>query len=149
MKMLHQKSYAARRAFSFLEIMLVVMIIGIMLAVIGPRLVGKSKKAKITATKLQMQNVAQALGMYEADNGEFPSTEQGLEALVEQPNDVDEDTWQKYLDDVPLDSWKKKFDYKYPGENGEDFNLISSGPDRRMGTDDDIRLHEDEEESDF
>lgn len=132
---------ATRRAFSFLEIMLVVMIIGIMLAVVGPRLVGKSQKAKITATRATMDGIGQALGMYEQDQGNFPTTEQGIEALVTRPSDVDEQTWSQYLKDLPVDAWNQPLKYASPGENGSDYDLISSGPDRRFGTEDDITNH--------
>ena len=124
--------------FSFLEIMLVVVIIGIMVAVVGPRLAGQSKKAKITSTENQMANIKTALGIFEINVGDYPTTQQGLEALVTRPSDVSEDEWVQAMDEVPRDPWGNDFIYRYPGEHGADYDLISKGPDEQEGTDDDI-----------
>ena len=131
-------SPAHRRGFTFLEIMLVVMIIGIMAAVIGPRLIGGSEKARISATKSQINAYKTALGMYEMYVGGFPTTDQGLEALVNRPADIDEDVWEKSMDELPRDGWGESFIYRYPGELGGDFDLISKGKDRTQGTEHDI-----------
>ena len=133
---------AGRKAFTFLELMLVVAILGILVALTAPRLVGKAKKAKIIAAKTQMQTIITVLNRYEQDQDEFPTTEQGLEALVTRPSDVSEETWDKYLDKVPVDSWGQKFQYTCPSEHGGDFDLVSSGPDKRPGTEDDITNYE-------
>jgi general secretion pathway protein G len=127
-----------RQGFSFLEIMLVVVIIGIMMAVIGPRLAGKSKKAKEIATKQQLQAIETALGSYEMEVGEYPTTEQGLKALVVRPNEVPEDQWSKSMKEVPKDSWGNDFIYRCPGQHNEDYDLLSPGKDKKEGTDDDI-----------
>ena len=126
------------RGFTFLEIMLVVMIIGIMLAIVGPRLVGKSKKAQITACKQQMENITTALKMFEMHTGAFQTTEQGLESLVTRPSGVAYDQWEQCQDKMPLDPWKQPFVYACPSEHGGDFDLSSPGPDKRPGTEDDI-----------
>jgi general secretion pathway protein G len=128
----------AGRGFSFLEIMLVVLIIGIMLAVIGPNLVGKSKTARINATKQQMESLKTALGLYETSIGDFPTTDQGLKALVERPQGVPEEDWSLFMSDLPNDAWGTAFQYSYPGERGRFYDLVSAGPDRQFGTDDDI-----------
>jgi general secretion pathway protein G len=133
---------AGRKAFTFLELMLVVAILGILVALTAPRLVGKAKKAKIIAAKTQMQTIITVLNRYEQDQDEFPTTEQGLEALVTRPSDVSEETWDKYLDKVPVDSWGQKFQYTCPSEHGGDFDLVSAGPDKRPGTEDDITNYE-------
>jgi general secretion pathway protein G len=133
---------AGRKAFTFLELMLVVAILGILVALTAPRLVGKAKKAKIKATRVQMQSIITSLNLYEQDQGDFPTTEQGLEALVTRPSDVPEDTWEKHMDKVPVDSWGEKFQYTCPSEHGGDFDLVSAGPDKRPGTEDDIANYE-------
>lgn len=133
---------AGRKAFTFLELMLVVAILGILVAIAAPRLVGKAKKAKMKATKVTMGGVTTALNLYEQDHGDFPTTEQGLQALVTRPSDVDEQTWEKRMDRMPLDAWGKEFQYTFPSEHGEDFDLVSGGPDGRIGTEDDITNYE-------
>ncbi|GAB4316996.1 MAG: type II secretion system major pseudopilin GspG [Candidatus Sumerlaeia bacterium] len=140
---------AGRRAFTFLEIMLVVVIIGILLGIVGPRLVGQRKKAKITATKAQMDVLANALARYEMDVGDFPSESQGLKALMEKPSDVPEEDWEgPYLNDPKglKDAWNEPFIYKFPSEHGKDYDLMSKGNDRQEGTEDDIKNWSDEEE---
>jgi len=128
----------ARRGFTFLELMLVVAILGILVAITAPRLVGQASRAKIKATRVAMQNIITALNMYEQDQSGFPTTEQGLEALVTRPSEVSEDTWQKHLGKVPVDAWGHKFQYTCPSEHGEDYDLVSAGPDGRFGTEDEI-----------
>ena len=133
---------AGRQAFTFLELMLVVAILGILVALTAPRLVGKAKTAKIKATRVQMQSIITSLNLYEQDQSDFPTTEQGLEALVTRPSDVSEDAWTKHMDKVPVDSWGQKFQYTCPSEHGGDFDLVSAGPDKRQGTEDDITNYE-------
>lgn len=138
--------------FTFLEIMLVVLIIGIMVAVVGPNLVGRTTGARIAATKQQMESIETALKMYEAEVGDFPSSEEGLAALLRRPQDVHEDMWNgPYLSDreLPKDAWKRSFEYASPGENDEPFTLASAGKDGRFGTEDDIPLYEESDEADF
>lgn len=128
-----------KRGFTFMEIMFVVVIIGILLGLVGPKLVGKSKKAKIKAAEAQISNFKTSLNSYEMNVGEFPSTSQGLKALVERPSDVEEDDWEgPYMDDIPKDPWNREYIYKSPGEHNKDFDLSSMGPDRQEGTEDDI-----------
>jgi len=124
--------------FTFLEIILVVLIIGILASIVGPRLVGRSKKARIGATQSQMAAIRTALQTFEIEVGRFPSTGEGLQALVVRPNDVEENDWNQYMEKLPVDGWGEPFIYRYPGEHGLDYDLLSKGPDRSEGTDDDI-----------
>jgi general secretion pathway protein G len=136
--------YERRRhkGFTFLEIMFVVVIIGILLSIVGPRLVGKSEKARIMATKAQMNSVKTALQQYEMHIGAFPTTSQGLKALFERPSDVSEDDWDGPYMDGSLsglkDAWGHEFTYKNPGEHSKDYDLFSKGRDNQEGTEDDI-----------
>ena len=133
-----RKASSRRRGFTFLEIMLVVVIIGIMMAIVAPRFAGQSEKARRTAAKTQIESIKTALGLFEVKTGDFPTTEQGLEALVKRPSDVPEDVWVKCMDEVPKDPWRNNFIYRYPGEHGADYDLISVGRDKQEGTKDDV-----------
>jgi len=131
------------RAFTFLEIMFVVVIIGILLAVALPRFSGQSNQARIQATRLQMGNIRTALAQFEMHVGRYPDTREGLAALVERPSGVSEELWEgPYLDaeggELPRDAWRNEFGYRSPGEHNRDYDLWSPGPDGREGTEDDI-----------
>lgn len=131
----------ARRGFTFLEIMFVVVIIGILLAVAVPRMTGRARKAQEQATAMQIRNIGTALKQFEMHVGRFPDTREGLQALLERPSNVAEEQWEgPYLDgeELPKDAWKKEFNYRAPGEHSRDFDLWSNGPDTQEGTDDDI-----------
>lgn len=135
------------RGFTFLEIMFVVAIIGILLSIAIPRIAGRTQKTKIKAARLQIAQFKTALGAYEMDVGSFPTTSQGLKALVERPPDVPEEDWQgKYMDNIPKDPWHEEYIYRSPGEHNPDYDLFSKGPDRQEGTEDDITNWDEEEE---
>ena len=127
-----------RNGFTFLEIMVVVAIIGILLSIVGLKLSGKVHESQEATTRLQMHNIETALEMYDMRVGDLPTTEQGLDTLVRRPTAVSQDLWRQYLKGTPLDGWKREFLYRCPGENGQEFDLISSGKDGQMGTSDDI-----------
>jgi len=131
-----------REGFTLIELLLVVVIIGILAAIVVPKLTGRTEEAQIGATKATMTNIRTALGLYETDNGKYPTLEQGLMALIEKPSTAPEPKkWRKYLDTstVPVDAWDQPLDYKNPGvKNPDGYDLISAGPDQKMGTDDDI-----------
>lgn len=130
---------AARRGFTLVEIILVVVIIATLAAVIGPRLAGRAKSARIQTTKIQMSAIKGALQEFEIHAGRYPTGSEGLKALVEKPSELDEDQWpDAYLEEVPKDGFGQPFEYKYPSEHGKDYDLISGGPDREIGTEDDI-----------
>ncbi len=140
--------FCGRRGFTFLEIMFVVVIIGILLAIVGPRLVGRSQKARIGAAHMQLKNIQTALQQYEMHIGSFPDTNQGLKALLEKPSDVDEKEWDgPYLEGtvLPRDPWGNEFQYKEPGEHTKDYDLWSYGPDKQDNTADDVKNWTDEQ----
>jgi general secretion pathway protein G len=132
-----------QKGFTLIEILVVVIIIGILAALVIPKYAGRTEQARNAATKTQIDTLfSSALDMYEADNGNYPSTEQGLQALRVQPNTepVPKNWKGPYLKkDVPLDPWGKPYVYTYPGtHNPGGYDLYSVGPDGQEGTDDDV-----------
>ena len=132
----------SRSGFTLLEILLVVVIIGFLVSVAVVKLSGSSAKAKTVATQNQIDSFKTALGVYELDNGVFPSTEQGLQALLTQPSGAALPNWKgPYLDPpvIRLDPWGRAYTYKYPGvklPNG--YDLYSTGPSGVDGNEDNI-----------
>lgn len=140
--MLPTSRLSARRGFTFLEIMFVVVIIGVLMAIAVPRMTGQAQKARIQATEVTMRTLQTALAQYEMHVGSFPNTNEGLNALLERPGRVSETAWDgPYLesDTVPRDAWGNAFNYRSPGQNRPTYDLWSNGPDGMEGTDDDIR----------
>ena len=104
------------RAFSILELLLVLVILAVLSAIVGVRFAGQSSKAKVTAAKAQLSDFMTALGTYELQVGTYPSTQQGLDALIEEPSDAE--GWSgPYLetDAIPKDQWGGQWQYRYPG----------------------------------
>lgn len=127
-------------AFTLLEIMLVVMIIGLLLGTAIYKLRGNVETARIVAVDSSLQSIRTQLKLYESMNGFAPSTDQGLKALVVQPpGDPQPTRWTQLLDSVPKDPWGKEFVYLNPGrKNATSYDLYSSGPDRTPDTPDDV-----------
>lgn len=133
----HKKiSVISIKGFTLIELMLVVMIIGALVAMVMPRLTGRGEQARTSAAKADIQaNIATALKLYELDNGNFPSTEEGLNALLNKPASVT--NWNgPYLEKNPIDSWGREYKYKSPGEHRPDYDLYSLGKDGVESTDD-------------
>ncbi len=133
-----------RSGFTLLELMIVLVILVMIFAIVGPRLLGTQKKADIKGTKTQIGNLESALKLYAVDVRTFPSSEDGLIALLRRPTDEKKARrWDgPYLDDevVPGDAWDNTFIYEYPPSKGSrDFpNISSPGPDGEPNTEDDI-----------
>ncbi len=122
--------------FTLIELLLVLVILGVLAAIVVPKLAGRSEDAKIKAARAEISILSGALDTFEIDNGRYPTTEEGLRALVERPANVE--SWRAYLKGgVPVDQWKHEYVYTYPGSNNpESFDLYSLGPDGREGGDD-------------
>jgi general secretion pathway protein G len=130
-----------RKAFTLIELLLVVVIIGVLAAIMLPSFSGRSRQARITRTRTEIEStLALALDMFEADTGSYPTTELGLEALLAAPESVM--NWGgPYLrkSNSFEDPWKHKYHYQCPGQfNISGYDLISGGPDGQFGTEDDI-----------
>lgn len=130
------------QGFTLLEIMVVVVILSILALYVGPKIMGEPQKARINQAKIQIKSIETALKMYKLDNGVYPSTEQGLEALV-QPPEVGQlaKNWRKggYLEKgkPPKDPWSNDYLYLSPGvHNTDGFDLFSYGPDGEPGGED-------------
>jgi general secretion pathway protein G len=120
---------------TLIELLVVVTIIAMFATLVLPRLWKKVSGAKQTVAREQINGFITALGMYKLDTGRFPSTEQGLQALRIRPQD--EARWDgPYLpQDAPLDPWGHAYVYKYPGDHGEEPDIITYGADGREGGD--------------
>jgi general secretion pathway protein G len=129
-----------------MELLLVVLIISVLAALVAPNILSKGKEARIAATKQQIVNFESALKLYYLDNDIYPSTEQGLAALVGQPAGEPAPTnWKgPYLEHgVPNDPWKNPYVYTCPGsQNPDSFDILSYGPDGKEGGGDDIANYE-------
>ncbi|MGF1573149.1 MAG: type II secretion system major pseudopilin GspG [Sumerlaeia bacterium] len=126
------------KAFTFIEIMFVVVIIGVLLAVAVPRLTGQANEARERATELTINSTSTALKRYELETGSYPTTSEGLDILLKKENKG------PYVDDFPLDAWQEKLNYRFPSDHGRDFDLWSNGRDKKEGTEDDIKNWKDE-----
>ena len=127
----------APRGFTLIELMLVVIIIGALVAMVMPRLTGRGEQARTAAAYADINaNIATALKLYELDNGIFPSTEEGLAALLTKPASAR--NWNgPYLERKPTDPWGKDYKYKSPGAHRpQDYDLYSLGRDGVESEDD-------------
>lgn len=122
--------------FTLIEIMVVVVIIGLLVGLIGPKVLGRAGEARITAAKSDISNLGRALDIYKLDNFSYPSTDQGLEALVAEPaGEPEARNWNPdgYLPKVPNDPWGTEYIYMSPGANGGKYDLYTLGADGREG----------------
>lgn len=128
-------STAGQRGFTLIEIMVVVVILGILAGIVVPRLLDEPEKARRTKAQIQIRSFEEALASFKLDNSFFPSTEQGLQALVEKPTTgkIPNHYREKgYIKKIPLDPWENDYVYLSPGIH-DDFDIISYGPDNAAG----------------
>jgi general secretion pathway protein G len=128
-----RRSRSGQAGVTLIEMLVVVTIIGLFVALVGPKLFKQVDTAKITKAKADMEGLLGALGTYKIDNGNFPTTDQGLAALRVKPADATQ--WGgPYTDkDVPNDPWGHPYLYKFPGDHGDLPDIVSYGADGQPG----------------
>ena len=129
------RRHSAQRGFTLIEIMVVVVILAVLGAIAVPKVLDKVADARISAAKSDLKSIQTALDLYKLDNFSYPTTEQGLEALVSKPSgDPEPRNWKQYLPKLPKDPWDQEYLYFSPGDNG-DYDLYSLGADMIEGGD--------------
>jgi len=126
-------NHCKKKAFTLVELLLVVVILGALAAMIVPRLVGRTEQAKVSIAKTDItSNIPLALDLYELDNGKYPTN---IQAITSNPGGIK--SWNgPYAKNEPIDPWGNEYKYRYPSSHGKDYDLYSLGPDGAEGTDD-------------
>ena len=123
----------SRAGVTLIEMLVVVTIIALFAAIVGPRLLHRGDQARVVAAKEQISAFQLALGQYKLDTGTFPTQEQGLNALRQQPGGVDQWHGPYLTKDLAADPWGHNYVYKYPGDHGDEPDIISYGADGQPG----------------
>jgi general secretion pathway protein G len=123
-----------QRGMTLIEILVVLVLIGVVLGIVGGNFIGKGEKAKADAAKIEIGQIAQTLDLYKLETGRYPSTQEGLQALVSAPagvNNWNGPYWKKPV--VPKDPWGNDYRYNSPGANNAPYEILSYGADGREG----------------
>lgn len=118
--------------FTLIELMIVVVILGLLATIVMPRVLDRPEQARRAKAKVEIRNIESALALFKTDTGRFPTTSQGLQALVSNPGIKGYDP-DGYLDKVPMDPWGNRYIYVSPGVHGKDYDLESFGRDGEDG----------------
>jgi general secretion pathway protein G len=133
--MKRQRAFRRPEGFTLIEVMVVVVILGLLAAIIVPKVMSRPDEARVVAAKAEISAITQALKLYRLDNTVYPSTEQGLQALVQRPTTQPiPANWKQggYLDRVPKDPWGREYQYLNPGVRAE-IDVYSLGADGQAG----------------
>ncbi len=122
----------AEQGFTLLEIMVVVVIIGLLVAAVAPNFMGQIDRAAVNRARTDLRSIETALNLYRLDNFRYPSTAEGLEALVRNPGEAAAPNWKQQLPRIPVDPWDQPYQYVSPGQRG-DFDVFTYGADRQEG----------------
>ena len=133
-----EKKQHKQHGFTLIEVMVVVVILGILAAILVPKVMDRPDQARKTKARQDIRALEAALNLYKLDNYVYPTTDQGLEALIQEPSSPEPANWKEggYLDRLPLDPWRQPYLFLSPGDNGS-INIFSLGPDQ-VPSDDDI-----------
>jgi general secretion pathway protein G len=125
------------QGFTLIEVMVVVVILGILAAILVPKVMDRPDQARITKARQDIRALEAALNLYKLDNYVYPSTDQGLEALIEKPSSPEPPNWKDggYVDRLPMDPWKQPYQFLSPGSRGS-IDIYSLGPDQQPSDDD-------------
>jgi general secretion pathway protein G len=134
MQEVNARSKAIQTGFTLIEIMVVVVIIGLLAAMIAPNVMENLDRAEINRAKQDIRSIETALNLYRLDNFKYPSTDEGLQALVTNPGETAAPNWKSggYLKALPQDPWNRQYQYAYPGMQGE-FDVYTLGADGQEG----------------
>jgi len=134
----NQASRLHRQGFTLVEMLLVLVILGVLAAIVYPKVAGRGEQARVTAAQTQIGAFKTALDLFEADNGYYPKGRNGLQDLVVKPRDAT--NWRgPYLENIPKDPWGNDYIYECPGKhNLASYDIMSMGLDGRAGTEDDV-----------
>lgn len=127
-----------QRGFTLIEIMVVVVILGVLAALVVPQIMSRPDQAKAAAAQSDIKAIAMALDIYKLDNHQYPSSQQGLDALVSKPGgNPPARNWNPdgYLKRLPIDPWGNAYQYRVPGARGTGYDLFSFGADGKLGGD--------------
>jgi len=128
-----------RSAFTLIELLLVLVILGVLAALVVPKFTGRSQQARETAAKTDISRISTALNAFEIDLGRYPTSDEGVAALVSPPTTAQGAPRSAYIERLPTDPWGNPYVYRFPGQrNPGGFDLFSAGADGREGTADDI-----------
>jgi general secretion pathway protein G len=128
----------SERGFSLIELIVVLVILGLLAAVVGPKVMGKLKDSKNRIAKIQITELEGAVEAFSFDMGRPPTTAEGLDALVRNPTSTDSWAGPYLKKALPVDPWQRPYQYRCPGQHGDDFDILSLGADGTEGNEDDI-----------
>lgn len=135
-KIVSQPFIIKQTGFTLIEVMVVIVILGIMAGLVVPRVVGQGDKARVKTTETALATTSNALDMYRSDNGHYPTTQQGLNALTTPPQGAKNFPEGGYIKGVPKDGWDNELQYVAPGTEGRKYDLFSLGADGKEGGED-------------
>jgi len=124
---------SSARGFTLLELLVVVAILGLLAAYVGPRYFSQLGRSEAGVAKAQIDAFVKALDQYRLDTGDFPSTEQGLSVLFRKPEGVERWNGPYLRKEAPADPWGRAYQYRYPGTDGRDYDVVSLGKDGVAG----------------
>jgi general secretion pathway protein G len=133
------RRHPGQAGFTLIEMMVVMVIIGLLMALVGPRFIRQEEKAKVKAARAQIELLGTALDTFRLDVGRYPSSQEGLAALRQRPFGVDRWDGPYLKKDVPKDPWDRQYYYRSPGDNGRPYDLVSYGADGGPGGEGDAR----------